>query len=329
MEIIKKNKNLNIDFVKLICAFGVICVHTQNSTISAELIGGIFSPFRIPFFLLSSLVFFISGLKNVDLFALANKIYNRVIIPYLVWTAIYFLLIVVKHYLTNQNSSKSLWGVLFYGESAIQLYYIPKMLILQGFTLAVMLILNQNIKRRIIGFIIFLVSFVWLYFGVTNNCFGFNGDYYAQIVLYIIIAFFISKMRDYKLFNYRYSIFGFMLFALILLNKYFISNYLDTSVFTIYFSFLGGVSLMFLALSLPSFYFPKNIQLILSFSYGIYLSHILFIEAFELVLKYLSVKFFYDVWDKLIFCIIIFCSSILFLSLVNKNPILKKYLIGG
>jgi surface polysaccharide O-acyltransferase-like enzyme len=326
-----KARNSNVDLIKFICAFGVICIHTQNSTFEAGLIGDFFSPLSVPFFFLIALVFFISGFKTVDLAVIANKNWRRIIVPYLFWTAIYFLLIMVKHHLTNQNSSSEWWQVLFYGSSAVQLYYIPKLLIMFGLALAVVLILEQEFKRKIIGFIVFLVSFSWLFIGVNNNYFGFGENDFAMISLYLVSAFGISKLyRRNKLSNiYRFV--GFILFFLFLIIKYYGSSFISSNSFInngVLINLVASLSLVLLAFTLPAINLPKRVEVVLGYSYGIYLSHVLFLEAYEFILKYFSFNLFYDVWTKIIFSIGVLCSSILFVFFIKKIPVLKRILVG-
>lgn len=328
MVAIEKKRNSNIDLVKFICAFGVICIHVQNSTFQASLIGDFFSPLCVPFFLMSALIFFISGLKEVDLSVLAHKIWIRIIIPYLSWTLIYFSLIMFKHYLTNQNDINEWWKILFFGASAVQMYYIPKMLIMQGFALAIVLIINKNFKQKLIGFVVFVVSFVWLFFGIKNNCFGFSESDYVTISIYIILAFGIVKLMNEKSLTTHYGFLGFTLFTLLLLVKYCFSNYYNITIYGSAFNICGGLSLILISFSLPPISFSKKAEYIFGFSYGIYLSHILFLEAFEFILKYLRINVFYDIVIKLFFSICILCCSILFIFFVKKNMKLKKYLLG-
>jgi len=93
-------------------------------------------------------------------------------------------------------------------------------------------------------------------------------------------------------------------------------------------SVIGGLSLTILAFSLPSINFSKNAEVVFGFSYGIYLSHILFLEGFEFILNYFKINLFYDFWNKLIFSICVLLSSILFVFMVKKVPILKRVLLG-
>lgn len=325
-----KRRNSTIDLVKFICAFGVICIHTNSSTPSAALIGDFFSPLCVPFFLLSALVFFISGLKKLDLYLLANKISIRIIIPYFFWTVIYFLLITVKHLSANQEFLNDWWKILFFGESAVQLYYIPKMLIMEGFALSFVLLFNQNNKRRYVGVIVFLFSFSWLLLGIKNKCFGFSEADYAMTVLYLILAFTISKIYERNTHKNIFIVLGFSLLLLLFLFKYFHFDNNNSLFFNTngLMSIIGGLSLTILAFYLPSLNFPKKIGVIFGFSYGIYLSHILFLEAFEFILSYFRINLFYDFWTKLIFSICVLCSSILFVFLVKKVPILKRVLLG-
>lgn len=325
MEELKNNRNYNIDLIKFFCAFGVICTHTKNSTNEADIIGSFFAPFRVPFFLIIALVFFISGFKKIELSTLFNKIWVRIVIPYLVWSLIYMALIVIKNFMAHKEITNEWWQILFFGASAVQLYFIPKILVMQGFALGLILILKENLKRKIIGLIIFIISFIWLYIGVTNNRLGFNNSDYEVIVIYLLIAFFISQLKDKNLFNGYYAILGGLLFIIIMILKFYLSS---KSIFTNYYRVLGGVSFTLLAFTLPNINISKKAGTIIGYSYGIYLSHIIFLEGFELFFKVLKINVFYNVAVKLIFSVSILCASIVFTYLIKKNDILKKYLLG-
>jgi hypothetical protein len=248
--------------------------HSKQYT-QADTFGGLFSPFRVPFFLVIALVFFISGLKKIELPDLAIKIWKRIITPYLAWTAIYVSLILIKSRITQHDSLGEWWKILFFGASAVQLYFIPKILIMQGLALAFILIFYRNFKSKLIGLIIFIVSSVWLYIGVNNNCLGFGQTDYQVIVIYLFIALALLKLRDKKLFNNYYAFFGLILFILVIFLKFTLP---DNYVVKNYIRVLGGLSFTLLAFALPKIHFSEKSGIVLGYSYGIYL-YILFLEV--------------------------------------------------
>jgi peptidoglycan/LPS O-acetylase OafA/YrhL len=325
MEVQKTSRNYNIDLLKFFCAFGVIMTHTQNSTHEADSLGGLFSPFRVPFFLVIALVFFISGLKKIELPDLAMKIWKRIVRPYLAWTAIYVSLIIIKSRITQHDSLGEWWKILFFGASAVQLYFIPKILVIQGFALAFILMFNRNYKTKFIGLFIFIVSFLWLYIGINSNCLGFGQTDYQVIVMYLLIALVVSRVSERKLFNNYYTFLGLILFVLVVFLKFTLQ---DNSVLKNYIRVLGGLSFTLLAFALPKIHFSEKFGIVLGYSYGIYLCHILFLEGFEFVLKFLKIELFYNIAVKIMFSICILLASIVFVFLVRKNVYLKKYLLG-
>jgi peptidoglycan/LPS O-acetylase OafA/YrhL len=325
MEVQKTSRNYNIDLLKFFCAFGVIMTHTQNSTHEADSLGGLFSPFRVPFFLVIALVFFISGLKKIELPDLAMKIWKRIVRPYLAWTAIYVSLIIIKSRITQHDSLGEWWKILFFGASAVQLYFIPKILVMQGFALAFILMFNRNYKTKFIGLFIFIVSFLWLYIGINSNCLGFGQTDYQVIVMYLLIALVVSRVSERKLFNNYYTFLGLILFVLVVFLKFTLQ---DNSVLKNYIRVLGGLSFTLLAFALPKIHFSEKFGIVLGYSYGIYLCHILFLEGFEFVLKFLKIELFYNIAVKIMFSICILLASIVFVFLVRKNVYLKKYLLG-
>lgn len=335
MELNNKSRNINIDLVKFICAFGVISIHVKTNSVNSILISEFFSHLCVPFFLLCSLVFFISGIKNKNINVIAKKMWVRIVIPYLFWTLIYVSLIILKKHLINQSYDNNWWQILFFGQSSVQLYYIPKMINTQFLALSVILMLNKQIKMKIIGVLIFIVSLSWYLIGSYNCVFGFN--YYDCILclLYMILAFIFVKLKNNNLLRSPLYILGFILLMLFVFLKFFFLNQFSQffpffliSDSNIFFNILGSVSLILISFASRPITISKKIDDILSCSYGVYLCHVLFIEAFEFGISFFKINLFYDFWVRLLFSFTVLFLSVIFVKFIKKTQILKRFLLG-
>lgn len=307
-----------------------MCIWRNSYTYSKQYTrGGYFRraifTFSRSFFLSNCIGFFYFWNKKIDLPDLIIKIWKRIVTPYLAWTIIYVSLMIIKSRITHHDSLGEWWKILFFGASAVQLYFIPKILVMQGFAVAFVLFFHQNYKSKLIGLIIFVVSFLWLHIGVNNSCLGFGQTDYQVIVMYLLLALIVSRVHERKLFNNYYAFCGFTIFIVVLFLKFTLPDY---SVLRNYNRVLGGLSFTLLAFALPKIYFSEKAGIVLGYSYGIYLCHILFLEGFEFVLKFLKIDLFYNITVKLMFSICILLSSVIFVFLVKKNVFLKKYLLG-
>ena len=84
-----------------------------------------------------SLVYFVAGLAKgkADLRSVFGRSWHRLVIPYLVWTAIHTGLLVAKTLLTRSSQEFRCYYIILYFESAVHLYFLPVLLLLQSLAL--------------------------------------------------------------------------------------------------------------------------------------------------------------------------------------------------
>lgn len=326
-SISSKKRNISVDLIKFICAFGVICIHTKSSTSSADIIGNFFTPFCVPFFFLTSLIFFISGFRSGNMYSLSRKTFGRIMVPYLTWTLIYTILILIKHSLNHNNQSLVWWRILFFGEGAVQLYFLPKLLVLETLALSIALIVNSSRKLKLIGFALMIIPACYYLVGINYHCFGLGKDEFITTGIYLVLAFIISKYYKIIEVNPYFSVVGFILLVIAATLFYtgstiHISNYSFNYV-------ICSLSIVFVSISLPCKIIPNWLATILSLSYGIYLSHEVFIQGIEMLLTFSHLAIIYTSIIKIVFAIMVLLLSVSFTIIIRRHQLLKTFFLGN
>lgn len=299
LKLNEKNRNHTIDAFRVFAIFGVVAIHVKSSTVEAVLIGDFFSPIAVPFFYIVSLLYFIIGLKKGgnDIFnSTVKKTFYRLILPYLIWTLIYVSLRIYKSHLAGVTSEIVFWRAFFYGESAVQLYFIPYLLSMQTILLSLYLLLRGNLKNKLYGAIFLIITFLYLEYGIENKCFGNSlGFSLIGIPLFIILAFLSSFFLSNEK-NSKTVIVG----ATIILVT---SIVLKSNIPIDFFGYPSTTPLMAFGILLLGIGLYDLIRIpivITSATYGIYLSHVLFLEAFEFVINKKQIFLNYGFFEKLV-----------------------------
>ena len=319
-------RNVSVDIVRLLAAFGVIAIHVPYNTPAAESVNKFFSPLCVPFFFAVSLTYFVSGLNPQKQAAeVLKKIGLRIALPYLAWTVVYSFLIFFKSRFiglghSSQNDFK-LWSIIFYGNSAVQLYYLPNLIILQAFAFSIYSIYIGNSKAKLTGVIILLISIFFIVWGQINNTFGVLS--WLNIIFYMVVAFvFAKRTKDLSL-NKVYVFIG--LFLIVFTESF---HFPVSSIESLNHIPIGGLGLLLLTLGLPKQSAPQWLITLCATSYGIYLSHVVFLEGFEFLLKKLHLNFQYDLAHELLMTSIIFICSISLTLALRQTKLTKSVFLG-
>jgi len=327
---ITSKRNGTVDIFRLLAAFGVICIHVPFNTIAAGNINTVFSPLCVPFFYAVSLTYFISGLKeDLSIGDVFKKMGYRILLPYLAWTVVYVALMVLKSRLIGLQHATGgqfvFWRMLFYGEGAVQLYYLPELIALQATALSIYLIFYCSYKKKVIGFVV--LTFVVLYYilGSVINAFGVTP--LQCIIFYLAVGFLFSKSTRNTTTNYYYIIGGVALTLFALSGIYF-NDYFYLFKYTNKLP-LCGLGLLLITFGLPIYTMPKWPFKLCSTSYGVYLSHIVFLEGFAVIIKKLfHINLYYDFSIKLIMVSMIFIAAIILTFLLRKTTLTKRLFLG-
>jgi peptidoglycan/LPS O-acetylase OafA/YrhL len=278
-------RNSSIDAAKLLAAFGVVMIHLAPSTPVAELITRIFLSFAVPFFLTIALYYFIEKAANMERVPVSRLRLDRILIPYLVWTLIYLALRLIKYRAQHKALEMDIIPALFYGGTAVQMYFLPLLLLFQAQALAVILIW-RGMSGRLAGVLVLIGAIAFGGFGSHEAYFGFQHCL-ERGCIYVFMALLLHHSQLNPL-GRRINLFlGGIIAALTIVSTLF--NYQAT--WTSYVGGpLAGYSIAALTLNLPFAVSGKTWRFLLTCSYGIYLAHVIFLESFE----YLATRFHYE-----------------------------------
>ena len=320
------SRNTTIDLFRLIATFGVITIHVPFSTPAAKIYFNVFWPFCVPFFYMASLTFYFIHLENFKGDRLKKKV-QRLVYPYISWTIIYLTLIFIKHSFTHSGNPVNPVAAVFYGSSAVHLYFLPNLLGMQALIYGI-----YNLKKdshiNLNALAVLIISIIYFFVGYRFQYFGFSsaGSILA-IPLYILIAYWASTKILGKDNNRLLTIIGILIVLFMI-----VSNFSGFHYILMDFDFIlifGGMGLLLLAIGSPFLGDIPKIKYIAGCSYGIYLSHVLFLETFKLYIERIfKINLYYNFYVTTLIVISIFLMSLLFVILIRKIPHLKFYLFG-
>lgn len=312
-------RKVGVDVCRFIAAFGVIAQHIQTHEANVVL-GRYFNPLCVPFFYIMSFFFFIKG---IDKEQVLEKIQARILRPYLAWTFIYSSLLLVKSIFLGGHFKFNFFRVLFFGESAVQLYFLPILLSLQlllfyGRNL-VLIKDSGNNNKAIIGL---LLVIIYLSISISFNSFGLGSVLrLLELGSYIVIAFLLVRFEKVFEQTSRYFYIGGCLIILVCLTI----NITNITIASI----VGGLSLSILSLSVKKINLGNKVIALLGYSFGVYLCHVVILEFFELLYsKLFNSSLAPTLLNQLLEITIIFLCSLLAVFATSYSRVTKKYLWG-
>lgn len=316
-------RNYTVDLFRIIACFGVIFIHVHNSTYASELVSKYFSYFCVPYFYISALTYFSSSLsRGVKVRQIFLKVGKRIGLPFLAWSIIYAGLIIAKSLLIKGSFTINIPRTFLYGESAEHLYYLPELIIMEVIVLSIYLLAVVN--KSVIGLLFLLIAFAYLIWGSWNKYYGITSC--NSLIVYVAMSFFIIPQIYKNSRDWRYLMVGFILILFTLSNNYF--SYPD--IIKIYLSSIpaGGIGIFLIALNLPNLKLPYQLSVVALATYGIYLSHILFVEAFEMAFDVLHYNFTYNLFNKMLFALVTLTFCVIFVLIIRKNKYTRLILLG-
>jgi surface polysaccharide O-acyltransferase-like enzyme len=322
---LSSSRNSTIDLIRTIACFGVVIIHVHSNTAAAENLGLFFLNFCVPFFFATALTYFVNGLSpTVDIQATITKIIKRIGIPFLTWSFIYSALLFVKSTVSGKPYSIDIVRVFLYGESAEHMYYLPELLAMQLLVLGIYLLANRT--KLLTGISLVIIPIAYLAWGQWHQYFGTTPT--KCVITYLAASFLIAPLIKSKTKQLPLLLLGVTLFALPLLVAWFgITNntFLNDYLFSLP---LSGIGLLLIALNISSISIPSWTKSITSATYGIYLSHVMFLEAFEFIFEKTHQTIIYDLISKLAVALFIFIACIVFILIVRKISFLRPIVLG-
>jgi peptidoglycan/LPS O-acetylase OafA/YrhL len=316
----KQVRNQAIDLFRLIAAFGVVAIHLGPSTYDGGRITSCFLSFAVPYFLIISLYFFIRRFDNLATPRIQDFRLDRLLLPYAAWSGIYFSVRWLKYRVEDQPFDEDYLQLVFFGGAAVHLYFLPLLLLFQVFAFALLWV--TKVPRRRIPLLIPLTAalfYGWL--GSSQNYLGF-ANFTSTILQYVFGAWLLVFLQARKIGRLVNVVIG--CFALMVI---FFHPALGLAG-----NFQGpllGFGVAALAINWDLRTNNIILTVLLSCSYGIYLSHFLFLEAYELVAPRLGISLApYSAIEKLAISSIIVLVSILFIHVVRSNSRAAYLLLG-
>ena len=357
-----KARFVGIDLCRGLAAFAVILVHSGDETwgipISDRAIQFRYLfYFAVPFFLAASFYFATKKLSINISGAFWQKKFERIVIPYLLWSVFYLFLKSIVFFATNNTSQVQQLlsdpiAIIFLGAASYHLYFMPLLFIgilwlytvnyftkhsliwlysLIIFSLIIyQLLLSSNNSFDLGAYTAFpnllsliqLDSFIYPVWRIALV----NIAWLIRCLPYFSIAILLNRLL--KQYNSRWLYQRqtiFLIFILFLSVNLFARNYLPEAVSEI----LIAYSLLLLGICSSKYIVENNLITSLGLcSFGIYLIHPFIKSIVEIVLvKFLpQVTQSVSITSMLLYSIFTFLISWIVVSLILKNKLLSRYI---
>jgi surface polysaccharide O-acyltransferase-like enzyme len=338
----KKTYNPVVDVLRIISILAVIFIHTTTRTIQITthnyqiipwtlFLNQIFR-FAVPlFFMISGFVLELNYHAKESYFAYLKKRINRIFIPYIFWSGIYYFFVYTRH---TENFFRALLG----GDASYQLYFIPSILI---FYLIFPFVHNfyKFLGSKWITILLVLIELSLLYYDyyvhplrifspVKTALFNYFV-FYAGIVLANNKERFISFVRRWKLI----FLFGTLIFAFYVFYQG-QSLYLKTHNYLTFYSQWRPSILIYTFLLAGSLYyiFDRNIirisiiKTLSKLSFFVFFIHVIILEVlWHLIgVKIFQVQFAKDLWWDPLYFIVVTLISFSIAYIAHRIPHLSK-----
>jgi len=283
-----------IDFIRIICIFSVIMIHTTTKILAVsgnDLLSHPFtlflnqlSRFAVPiFFMISAFGLKLNYSPDLKYLPYLKQRLSKILLPYIFWSSLYY-------YFVYPHNSQSIFRVLLLGGASYQLYFIPALFI---FYLLFPLISRyfKFINRAVSLFVLFIIQLIFLIldyyyrplsFAYPINVFILNFIFF---ILGVLASQYQTKIFDFVK-KYKKIIISFSLILAVYITLEGALRYFKTQNYLSFYSqWRPSVLLYSISISSLLFYFgkitkinPQNIKKFSSYSFFVYFIHIIFIE---------------------------------------------------
>jgi peptidoglycan/LPS O-acetylase OafA/YrhL len=362
----QKKRLLGIDLCRGIAAYAVVLVHSGDEAwgvpIDQQAISfRLLFYFAVPFFLASSFYFMTRKPKIASLSDFWKSRFERIVIPYLIWSGIYLFLRIIFFFKSNQPDRlnqllQDPLSIVFCGGASFHLYFLPLLLAGSTLILAVSYFSDSRFKTKMLVFFCLVSIAIRELVGASGNGFkigssiAFQGvldmlsldvDAYPPIKLVLVYTFWVLSCLPYflvaiilnrTLLKKGLSLLSFQS-AMPILVAFFIVNafghlFLPETVKDL----IMAYSLLLLGICISQ-RIGENNRIVSNLgicSFGIYLIHPILINFTKLFVSRVDIGLTQQVTvsSMLIFSLTSFLLSWIVVSLMLKSKWLAKYTLG-
>lgn len=335
-----KNYNKSVDGLRVVSILAVLIIHTSTKILGATGNNLLQVPwtfllnqstrFAVPlFFMISGFVLELSNAGSLNYVSFLRKRVDRILVPYVFWSAIYFWLI--------YPGGNNFLSALRYGSASYQLYFIPTLIVFY-LIFPLLHIGFKIISNKVVMTILGGIQFGLLYYVYFVKALPFSYPIsIALLNFYVFILGMVVSHHQEKLLAFLLKWKKYLVIGTLFMVGYvtwegrsrFLSshNYLDfytqwrISIF-IYTLLLAGVLYtLFDSADRISTLMKKLSQL----SFFVFLFHIIALEyVWNLVMKYLGQGVVYQVWFDGAFFGIVALISFMAALVAHKIPLVAR-----
>lgn len=261
---------IGFDYLRILAAFSVVWIHGSDTNAVTSKIS-IINSYAVPAFIMISiyLLYYKLDLSNRVLITQIQKLFKRIGLSYFFWTIVYILVRMIKAHFLDKDFSISL-NTIFLGGSSYQLWFLPAIFIWQIFVFMLVKI-GLSFNYKILLFIILTLA------GFIGGIYTYNTEIlqagFTSLFFYYLGYVFVTPLIYLLIKNKKINPF---LFFVIALFSFISALIIDFIGFTIVFN----ISVFMTFLNLKGNSNPLIIKLSI-LSFGIYLTHALFVEGFQ------------------------------------------------
>lgn len=315
-----------VDLLKLASAFGVVWAHIEPSTDLARNVADTLHVFRVPMFFVVALYFMYVRLDKITTVGLTRLGLDRLLVPYIFWSAIYYILRTVKYQAVGRVMDWDYPQMILFGGAAIHLYFLPMLLFMKLVIVAAGLCFQAG-RMRWMGLLVAVAALVFGWFGHLSG--GHFEGIFLQSGVYILAASGLFALQGTS--RGRWLNVGLGLGGLLFATGKFIYGPRPTDLGRVE-SVLMVYAIVALVLNVRwgASWMRTHLGWLLNCSYGIYLSHHAIFEGIEFVAVFLGFDLApYSGGKKTVVGIGVCVIAIALVSLTRRHSALLSYCLLG
>ncbi|WP_255993635.1 acyltransferase [Clostridium perfringens] len=332
----------NLDVLRVISSFMVVLIHVSAIYVSTNInnynydfkVGNFFdsiSRISVPLFVMISGAFLINNEKNKNFNYFMRKTINKIVVPTLIWSAIYVLYSILIQVFSKINGENINYISPFIqwikGEPYYHMWYMYMLIGLYFVTPFIIEIKDKigKVNFIILAIILLIIGFLTTFIGDLPWPIRFIS-YLGYFCLGDIIKNYCNKNFSYKIYLFIGISFLFLIFIFtnqivkynLLNNKLYFYNYLNPLVI------IASISIFKVFTSMKDLNCSKLISNISKHTFNIYMIHAGIINCFNLIINNTLDRSFNPMWFIPFFTIVVYLICYYISKLILKMQIVQK-----